>query len=177
MSGTKPCLHAFFAGVPHHCGMCFSSAALTTIKAVWNRYCFMKHLEVNFKGCSESNAFYFIMLAPDATGGCWWYGSTGQTFSPISRSMLLPCDRWQQRGTLTQWCLTWKRGLSKGVALNSSMWEKWARLGTVHASPLRNHHRTIWCMPHFLIFNYAIKHLCYRVPLTTEGSISLRFPQ
>ena len=34
--------------------------------------------------------------------------------------ILLPCDRWQQRGSLTKW----KRGWSKGVSLNSSTWKK-----------------------------------------------------
>ena len=35
--------------------------------------------------------------------------------------MLLLCDRWQQRGSLTEWCLTWKCVWSKYVSLNSPM--------------------------------------------------------
>ena len=71
-------------------------------------------------GCSKSNASYFIMLARDISGRCWWDGSKAWTFPPISHCML-PCDRWQQRGTLTQCLLTWKSVWSKGVSLNSSM--------------------------------------------------------
>jgi len=61
-----------------------------------------------FKGCSESNASYCIMLTRNVRGGCWWYSSRGRTFPPIFWYILLPCDRWQQRGYLTKWYLTWK---------------------------------------------------------------------
>ena len=57
--------------------------------------------------------------------GCWWYVSTVWTFLPIFCYILLLQDRQQQRGSLTEWCLTWKGEWSKGVELNSSMWEKW----------------------------------------------------
>lgn len=40
----------------------------------------------------------------------------GSTFPPISHSMLLPCDRWQRRDSLTKWCLTWKCVWSKTVS-------------------------------------------------------------
>ena len=60
-----------------------------------------------YEGCSESNASYFMMLVCDR-GGCWWYGSRGRTFQPVSHCILLWCDWWQQRGSLTKWCLTWK---------------------------------------------------------------------
>jgi len=53
------------------------------------------------KGCSESNASFFIMLAHDVRSGYWWYGSRDWTFPSISCYSLLPCDRWQQRGSLT----------------------------------------------------------------------------
>ena len=56
---------------------------------------------------------------------CWWYASRGWTFPPKSYYMLWPCNRWQQRGTLTKWHLTWKCIWSKGVTLNSSMQKKW----------------------------------------------------
>ena len=65
---------------------------------------------VNMYGrCSESSAFYF-MLAHDVRSGCWWYGCGGWSFPPILHDILLPCDRWQQRGKwpLTKWHLTWK---------------------------------------------------------------------
>ena len=38
---------------------------------------------------------------------------------PIFHYMLLQCDRWQQRGTLTDQYLTWKWVWSKNVPLNS----------------------------------------------------------
>jgi len=46
-----------------------------------------------YKGCSKNNASYFIMLAHDIRGGCWWYDSRRQTFSTIFHYILLPCDR------------------------------------------------------------------------------------
>ena len=61
------------------------------------------------------------MLVHDIRGGCWWYGSRSWTFPPISHCILLPCDRWQQRRSLTKWHLTWKCILNKGVSLNASM--------------------------------------------------------
>jgi len=36
-------------------------------------------------------------------------------------SILLLCDRWHQRGSLTDWHLTWKWVCNKGVQFNSSM--------------------------------------------------------
>ena len=33
-----------------------------------------------YEGSSEINASYFMMLAHDIGGGCWWYGSRGRTF-------------------------------------------------------------------------------------------------
>jgi len=51
----------------------------------------------------------------------WWNGSRDCTFPPISHYILLPCDRWKQRGSLTEWHLTWKCIWSKGVSLNSSL--------------------------------------------------------
>ena len=54
----------------------------------------------------------------------WWYGSRGWTFPPIFCYNMMLHDRWQQRGSLTKWCLTWKCGWSKGVSLSSSMWKQ-----------------------------------------------------
>ena len=53
----------------------------------------------NYEGNSLS---YFIILAQKARSRYWWYGSRGRTFPPIFHDVLLPCDRWQQRCTLTQ---------------------------------------------------------------------------
>jgi len=65
------------------------------------------------------------MLACNVRGGCWRYGSRDWTLPQIFHSMLLLYDRWQQRGCLMEWFLTWKRRESKGVLLNfSSRWKK-----------------------------------------------------
>ena len=61
------------------------------------------------------------MLIHNIRGRQWWYGSRGWIFPPVFHYMLLLCDRWQQRGSLTKWHLTWKYIWSKGVGLNSSM--------------------------------------------------------
>jgi len=73
--------------------------------------------------CSES---YLIMLAHEVRCGFWRYGSGGWTFPQIFHYILLLCSRWQQRGSLTEWCQTWKWVWSKGMELNSSIWKKFA---------------------------------------------------
>lgn len=50
---------------------------------------------------------------------------TIEVFPPISCYVLLPCDRWQQWGTLTEVHRTWKCGWNRGVSLNSSGGQKW----------------------------------------------------
>ena len=70
--------------------------------------------------------FFSLMLSYNVRGRWCWYGSSSSSFPPISCRMLLSsCDTWQQRGSLTKWCLTWKCIKSKGVSLNSFMWKKW----------------------------------------------------
>ena len=73
------------------------------------------------------------MLAHYVRGRCWWYGSRVWIFPPIFPHILLPCDRWEQRGSLTKWRLTWKCIWSKGVELNSSIWKKWHPLAFTDA--------------------------------------------
>ena len=70
-----------------------------------------------------------MMLAHNTRGGWWWYGSSGGTFPPVFHYTLLPCDRWQQRGSLTERCLTWKCIGRKRVELNSSTWKNIAPIG------------------------------------------------
>ena len=77
-----------------------------------------------YEGCSESNACHFITLAHYIRDRCWWYSNRGWTFPPIFHHMLLPCDRWQQSSSLTQWCLTWKCIWREGLQLNSTVWKK-----------------------------------------------------
>ena len=76
-------------------------------------------------GSSESSASYFMMLTHDVRGRCRWYGSRGWTFPPIFHYILLLCDRWQQRGSLTECHLTWKCIWRKDVPLNCSLQKKW----------------------------------------------------
>ena len=49
----------------------------------------------------EGNASYFMMLSHDFRGRCWWYGSRGWTFPPVSHCILLLCDS-QGRRALCQ---------------------------------------------------------------------------
>jgi len=86
-----------------------------------------KHSRVKYKGCSESNT-YFILLAHDVRGRCWWYSSKVWVFLSIFHYMVLLCNRWQQGSSLTEWRLTWKRVWSKAVSLNSSMQKQWHSL-------------------------------------------------
>ena len=60
-----------------------------------------------YEDCCESKVSYFIMLAHKSRGRYWWDGSRGWTFPPIFHCILLLCDRWQQRGSLTEWHLTY----------------------------------------------------------------------
>jgi len=76
-----------------------------------------------YEGCSRSNDSYFIMLDHNIRGGCRLCDSRDWTFPPVFPYLLLLCDRWQQRDSLTKWCLTWKCAWSRGVSLNSSMWK------------------------------------------------------
>jgi len=46
-----------------------------------------------------------------------------------SITFFLSCDRWQQRGSLTKWCLIWKHMLSKGVGIKFLYVEKKALIG------------------------------------------------
>jgi len=73
---------------------------------------------------AESNGSYFMMLAHDIRGGCWWDDSRGWIFLPISHYILLLCSKWQMRDSLTEWHLMWKCVWRKGVSLNSSMPKK-----------------------------------------------------
>ena len=69
-------------------------------------------------GCSKSNASSSIMSVH--RGKCCWYGSRCWTFTPIFGYRLLLHKRWQQRGSLTEWHLTWKCG-KKGTHWHSLM--------------------------------------------------------
>ena len=78
-----------------------------------------------YKGCSESNASYFMILTHGVRGRCWWDSSRGPTFPPTVPFHVV--DVWQmaEEGRLTEWCLTWECGWSSGEELNSSMRKEW----------------------------------------------------
>ena len=57
---------------------------------------------VNLRGILKSNTSYFIVLAHSVRGGSWWYLSR---YLPKFHYILLPRERWQQRGSLTKWHL------------------------------------------------------------------------
>ena len=71
--------------------------------------------------CSKSNVSYFVMLAHNIRGGCWWDGSRGWTYLPILHGIWLLCNRGKQRGSLAEWHPTWKCTWSNGVSLSSSV--------------------------------------------------------
>ena len=97
---------------------------------------YLHELYYIYKGRSESNASCFMTSTHHIRGRWWWYGSRGGTFPPISHSMLLPCDRWQQRGSLTQRCLTWKCGWRKGMKKTEFLHAEKVALFDIH-----------WCLP------------------------------
>ena len=90
----------------------------------------------SYEGWSESSVSNFIMSAHNVWGGCSWYGSRGWNFSSVFCYVLLPWNRWQQRGNLTKQHLTGKCAWSKGVALNPSMGG-----GETHKNTLTDIHR------------------------------------
>ena len=133
-----------------------------------NRHCFSRFLAVFWnlrilacficESCSERNCSYVIMLAHGIRGGCWWYC---WTFSPISRYILLPWDRRQQRNNLTEWYLTWK-----------CLWSKKGANEFLHAKKktapfVKDQQKNTSCLSEmFLVY---LKHLqCKAIIMTTS---------
>ena len=77
------------------------------------------------------------------------------TFLPKFSYIFLLCDRWQQRSSLTQWCLTWKCTWGKGVSLNSFMWKKTAHVNihwhllNINGEPAMDVSTVRWWVGHF----------------------------
>ena len=122
-----------------HCSKEKPNCYKYTLRVFSNKYLYM-HGQIKFicmhyiyKGYSEINASYIIMLACNNRGKWWWYGSRGWAFLQILCCILLPCDRWQQGGSLTEWHLAWKWAWSKGVLLDSSMRKKWHPMTLIDA--------------------------------------------
>jgi len=95
------------------------------------------------------------MLAHSVREKCWWDGSRGWTFLSIFHCILLLCDRWQQRGSLTKWCLTqkyiWNKCIwSKSEQIRSSMWMKMYPLTFISACwMLMDVSAVSWWVVHF----------------------------
>jgi len=68
------------------------------------------------KGCSESNASYFILLAQNTRCRWWCYGSGSWAIPPIFNYILLPHDTWQKWGILTS-------GISHGSVYEAKVWD------------------------------------------------------
>ena len=64
------------------------------------------------------------MLAHEVRSRCSSYGCRGWIFLTIFHYILLLCDWWQQRTSLTKRSLMWKCISSKGASLNSSTQKK-----------------------------------------------------
>ena len=75
------------------------------------------------KGCSESNSSYMIMLAYSMRDVHLCYDRGVWTFPTIFLHILLLCDKWQQRGSLTTLHLIWKCMWNKSVEMSSSTWK------------------------------------------------------
>ena len=72
------------------------------------------------------------MLAQDTRGGCWWDGSRGWTFPPVSHYVLLLSDRWQQRGSLAKWCgSAYEAKVCQWIPPRGKNWVKMAVHGVV----------------------------------------------
>ena len=73
-------------------------------------------LPLKYKLCSKSNASYFIMLAHNFRGRCWWYGSRDWSLPPTFHYI----NRWQQKGSLTN-------GVWHRRTYEAKVWRQWHR--------------------------------------------------
>ena len=65
-----------------------------------------------YEDCPESKTYFIILVCSIRSRYCW-YGSRSWNFPQKFCHMLLPHDRWQQRGNPAKWCLTWKCHMKK----------------------------------------------------------------
>jgi len=122
----------------------------------------------------KNNTSYFIMRAHDNTGGCWWDGSRGWAFPPISHNILLLCTD-GSRGALTEWHLTWERIGSEGAEFSSSTWKElqtlmpaecfwWPNSGCEHSK---------WCLSHCC--HHCWKQATFQAAMQISASAACRF--
>ena len=95
------------------------------------------------EGSCKSNVSYSIMLAHirGMVVGMAVEVESSHQYSIIF--FFLPYDRWQQRRSLTKWCLTWKCIWRKVVSLNSSIQKKIAPTD-IHQCPLNVYGEQQW---------------------------------
>jgi len=89
---TFPYSHDFIAVFV---GRMYCQVILFTLELVAVLYSYKllyKHKK-NYECRAENSVSYFMKLAHNVRGGCWWHGSRGGTFPPISHYMLLLWDR------------------------------------------------------------------------------------
>jgi len=86
----------------------------------------LKQLSAKYQqNCRKATLKVMLILLCWPTMSAANHGDIAEQAEPSHQySILLPCDRGQQRGIPTKWCLPGKCGLGKGVPLNSSMWKK-----------------------------------------------------
>jgi len=77
-----------------------------------------------YKGCPESNISYLFMLDHDIRGRYWWDAAEVEPSYQYSITLCCCMTDGSREVLQTGWCLTWKCIESKGVSLNSFMWEK-----------------------------------------------------
>ena len=88
--------------VPHQPNTCMSRLWLSFFNS-----CFLICMRAAPKVMASTLSYQPTVSEVDIGGGRGW------TFPPVSRYTLLPVERWQQRGSLTQWHLPWKHVWSK----------------------------------------------------------------
>ena len=67
-----------------------------------------KFRKLIYKDCSKSNASYFMMFAQDVRAAAGGMTVETEPNHPYFVTFCHVTDSWQHRGSLTEWCLTWK---------------------------------------------------------------------
>ena len=90
----------------------------------WNIVYFIWHAFYSCTKAALEGMPPILWCWPTTSEADFGYGSRRWTCPPLLHYILLPCGRWQYRGNLIEWRLTWNCVWSKGVKLNSSMQKK-----------------------------------------------------
>lgn len=113
----------------------------------------------NYKGCPESNASWFRMLAHNTRGRCWWCGSRGW-ISPSVPLHFVDVRQTAVEGSLKERCLT-----HNTYETIHSHWKKmapmtftdtcWIFMDTKHGGV--NESTVRWCVLHFSMVTVTLK--------------------